>query len=38
LRDSSRGLQGEAAALRLLFKNLESFCFDAKFSSENLIV
>jgi hypothetical protein len=30
--------EGEAFALHLLFKNLESFCFDAKFSSENLIV
>jgi len=30
--------EGEAFALHLLFKNLESFCFAAKFSSENLIV
>jgi hypothetical protein len=29
--------EGDAAAHHLLFNNLESFCFDAKFSSENLI-
>jgi hypothetical protein len=27
--------EGDAAAHHLLFNNLESFCFDAKFSSES---
>jgi hypothetical protein len=27
--------EGEVFAPHLLFNNLESFCFDAKFSSEN---
>jgi hypothetical protein len=37
-RATCRVVSWRCQAHRLLFNNLESFCFDAKFSSESLIV